>query len=265
MKIIFLLIIIVSILIIYNIFFEKNNKIEYLTNNNIQYLTNNNKIQYLENNDKIQYWENIKFNFNMDDFKNKCGNEIVNLGDYSDNEKPNLHYSKKTKIKFIEWFDESRKVIGLGNKQTKILFFKETQNPITLYMLNWLYSIKSNLPIKLQERLNYNNTFSLRISRGKWECPSHFDAVDNYMIVISGNRHVIFDNKIKMKIKPNDILFFSSGIYHHFWCDSLNDLNIVLSISYEYDNDNVKKEFANQYPKQVKRLINYDDFIDYNL
>jgi mannose-6-phosphate isomerase-like protein (cupin superfamily) len=230
---------------------------------NIYYINQNDNIK-----DKIyNKWTNINFNFDINDFKNKCGKEIVEIGDFSNNGKSNLYPIKTSKIKFLDWFDEKNINVSVGNKQTRIFFNKNTKNPITLYILNWLYKIKHKLPIKLQKILDNNDNkikFAFRISRGKWDYPSHYDAVNSYMFVISGNRHVIVNNNKKFLLKPNTIFFFGQGVYHHFWCDSVNDLNIAICINYiNKKNDNtISDKFSEDYPQQIIRLNNHLDYID---
>lgn len=216
---------------------------------------------------KMQRWENMMFNFDLDDIKNKCGHIIVELGDFTDNEKPDLLPSKTTNIRFSEWFNDN-KIIDLdGNKQTRIFFKRDTQNPLTLYILEWLDNIKHTLPSEIVNILDSDIPlkFSLRISRGKWEYPSHFDAINTYMLILAGNRHAILDNNHKFNLKTGDILYFAAGVYHHFWCDSFNDLNIALCISYYDENKdaNIQSEFQRVYPEQIKKIIKLDDYIDY--
>jgi len=216
----------------------------------------------------MQHWENIMFNFDLDDIKNKCGHITVELGDFTENGKSNLLPNKTTNIKFSEWFNDNNKIIGLiGNKQTRIFFGRETQSPLTLYIINWLSNMKHTLPSEIVDILNSDMPlkFSLRISRGRWDYPSHFDAINTYMLILAGNRHAIFDNNHRFDLKPNDIIYFAAGVYHHFWCDSFNDLNIALCISYYDENkdNDIRIEFARVYPEQIKKLNNFDDYIDY--
>ena len=217
-------------------------------------------------NKKIQYWKNIKFTFDLDDIKTKCGHITVEHGDFSDNGKPNLLPIKTTDIKFSDWFNNS-KDNWIGNKQTRIFFTRKTTNPLTQYMLNWLNNMKPFLPSKIVDILDSDIPikFSLRVSRGNWEYPSHFDAVNTYMLVLAGNRHAILDNNYTYDLKPHDVLYFAAGVEHHFWCDSVNDLNIVLCISYVNKNEDVeiRNEFKRIYPKQIKKIENLDDYIDY--
>jgi hypothetical protein len=244
--ILILLLIILLIYILHNIYYTKQNK--------------KNKI--------YNKWTNINLEFDINDFKNKCGKEIVEIGDFSNDDKSNLYPIKTSKIKFLDWFDEKNSNVSVGNKQTRIFFSKNTQNPITLYILNWIYKIKHKLPIKLQKILNNHHDskikFAFRISRGKWDYPSHYDAVNSYMFVISGNRHVIVNNNKKFLLKPNTIFFFGEGINHHFWCDSVNDLNIAICINYiNKKNDNtISDKFSEDYPQQIIRLDNHSDYID---
>jgi hypothetical protein len=152
-----------------------------------------------------------------------------------------------------------------NNIQTRIFFFKESIHPISQYLINWIYNIKDILPNKLQNILNNKNIkikFSLRISRNNWNYPNHFDAIDSFMIIISGNRNVVLNNNIHYILKPNDILFFQQGIYHHFYCNNKNQLNIVFCISYSDNfNKDVNNLFKKLYSKQQERTIKYIDFI----
>jgi hypothetical protein len=216
---------------------------------------------------KIQYWENIKYTFDLDNIKKKYGDIMVELGNFTDNGKPNLYPIETIDIRFSEWFDNNSKIIGMGNKQTRIFFYRDTTNPLTQYILEWLNNMKPVLPSEIVDILDSNISlkFSLRISRGRWEYPSHFDAINTYMLILSGNRRAILNYDHMYNLKPHDILYFAAGVEHHFWCESFNDLNIVLCISY-YDknkDDDIKSEFVRIYPKQVKKLNNLDDFIDY--
>jgi hypothetical protein len=209
--------------------------------------------------ENIKYWKNIAPDFDLDDFKLKCGNEIIEVHDYSNNGKSTLFPNKTIKIKLIEWFDEKHTILSIGNKQTLIYFLNTPYHPITTYMLNWLNENKSKLPLDLVNSLSVNK-FSIRISRGKWDYPSHFDAINTYMIIISGNRNVILNHYKKINLKPKDILYFGAGIYHHFWCDSLNDLNFILTISNSTKNNKIYNKFKKEYPQQMDRIYANKDF-----
>jgi hypothetical protein len=212
---------------------------------------------------KIKHWKNISPEFDLDNFYKECGEEVIELGNFTDDNKSSLYPTEIIKIKLLDWKDKNNINITNGNKQTRIFFLSNTQNKITLYLLDWLYINKYKFPIKIQESLNNINKFSLRISRGHWDYPSHFDAINTFMIILSGDRNVILDHTQKLKLNKYDILFFAAGIEHHFWCDN-NELNIILTISYENKNDTISKKFDESYPEQSIRINNLVDFIDYD-
>jgi hypothetical protein len=219
---------------------------------------------------KIKHLINSAPNFILDDFKKECGDEIIDIGDFLKDGNPYFYPTKVEKIKLSEWFDNDQINKNLENRQSRVSFFLNTENKITLYILNWLYNNKNKFPYKIQELLNNNNNnnnnkFTLRISKGKWDFPSHFDPNDNFMIILSGDRNVILNHNLKLLLNKNDILFFGEGIEHHFWCDN-NKLNIILNITFKNKNSDgiFNKKFKDSYPEQIERLDNLVDFIDYN-
>lgn len=215
--------------------------------------------------EKYKLWKNIKINFNLTQFNNICGNILVDFGDFSNNNIPNLYPKYTNKIKLKEWFSNDNLLLNDNNIQTRLFFYKESTHPISLYLINWLYSIQNNLPTKLQNILNNKNIrikFSLRISRNKWNYPNHFDVTNNFMIIISGDRNVIFDNNVHYILKPNDIIYFKQGTYHNFYCNNINQLNMVFCISYTDDyNKEIDNLFIKFYNKQNERIIKNIDFI----
>lgn len=218
--------------------------------------------------EKYKLWNNIKINFDLKKFKNICGNEIVEIGEFTNNDEPNLYPKNTSKIKLKDWFNNDNSLLNENNIQTRLFFLKDSTHPISLYLIKWIYNIKHNLPKKLQNILNDKNIkikFSLRISRNNWDYPNHFDLIDSFMIIISGNRNVIIDNNKHYLLRPNDILFFETGIYHHFYCNNKNQLNIVFCISYTKPiNKKLKKLddlFISKYPIQFDRVIKNIDFI----
>lgn len=208
-------------------------------------------------NSKIMHYTNVFPSFDTNDFKQVCGNEMVEVGDFKVNESSHLYPVSTVKVKLAEWFTDKFKN---QNKQSRLSFFNESTSIISKYMFDWIKQNKQYFPQKLTDRLNSKCNYTLRISRGQWEYPSHFDGVDNFMIILSGNRNVILDHKIQKTLKPNDILYFESCIEHHFWCEPDNNLNIVLNLIYE-PSSVCAIDFSDAYKKQMTRIKTGKDII----
>jgi hypothetical protein len=200
-------------------------------------------------------WKNGFDGFPLEQFFRECGNNFVLVGDYELNGQPNLISSRHFSIKLKDWLE--RNEIFDGNRQTKLTFFKNSKNPIAEFIKNWVKSNRHNFPKEFKNNDN-DYCFSLRISRNKWEYPSHFDAVDNFTFVLCGTRNVILNKsnseKIKLVLNENDILFFKNGVYHHFWCEEDNELNIVLNIVFDSKNKDIVNKFDENYPKRIEEI-----------
>jgi hypothetical protein len=212
-------------------------------------------------NDWYRLWKNGFEDFPLEEFFNKFGDYFVLLTEYTVDGQPDLISSNHFSIKLKDWKVDNE--IFNGNRQTKISFFNNSKNPIAKFIINWVENNKYLLGTNFR---NKDYCCSLRISRNRWEYPSHFDAVDNFTFILSGSRNVILNEKInskkiKLNLNKNDILFFRNGVYHHFWCHENNQLNIVLNIVFDPDNKHISNKFDKKYPKRIEELNEGLEFI----
>lgn len=200
-------------------------------------------------------WKNAFNPFPLKQFFRECGDNSVLLGEYSDSGKPSLMLNKQIQIKLKDWLENNE--IFNGNRQSKLIFFENSESPIANFIKNWVKKNKNSLP----EQFRYRDIdeYTIRISRNKWQYPSHFDAVDNFMFVVSGNRNVklnkTIDSKpITLKLNKNDILFLKNGTYHHFWCDNTNKLNIIINILFKPEDNDTQNKFIDTYPIRIEEI-----------
>ena len=199
---------------------------------------------------KFKHYRNILHPFPLNKFKNICGDKIVKVGDFTTTTGKASLYPKTTEnCKLKDWFDKNN--LKFGNKQTRLSFDSNSKNIISTFIFNWINKNKHLFPSSLKSRLSSDCDYTLRISRGKWKFPCHFDEVDNYMFILSGNRHAKIDGN-KIILHPRDILYFESGTDHCFNCKSENDLNIVLNIVFK--GKKISRSFTKDYPIQIKRI-----------
>lgn len=201
-------------------------------------------------------WRNKFKKFPLQLFKAECGDFEVDIGEYSSDGKPSLSAEGKTaKIKLGDWFTISPK----GNKQTKLSFFKNSEHGVALFMKQWIHSNIEWFPWTFRDRyLTEDCQHTIRISRGKWEYPSHFDAIDIFTFVLCGNRSLLL-NGVRIDLNPCDILYFDSGMYHHFWCD--NDFSLVLNVSFAPKNPDIAEIFNKTYPHRIEEINTQKEFI----
>ena len=214
----------------------------------------------IKNNDSIIHWKDSLPKFPMEDFKNKCGNILLNIGDFTNNGIPDLYPNKIEKQKLSSWFDN----IILGNKQSRLIFKNNSKNQIALFIIDWFNKIKNQLPSYLQQKIISNpvTEYTLRISKGKWEFPSHFDGIDQSMLVLSGDRNVIFNNTAQVLLHKSDIIFFKGGVYHKFWCSNQNNtINMTLNLAFKPEDNAANLKFEKNYPKQINRIRSFTDHI----
>jgi hypothetical protein len=218
---------------------------------------------YIEDYQPIILWKNKFEPFSLDNFKNECGYLDVDVGYYCKDGKPDLSANSITKFKLIDWFSSPE--LSVGNKQTKFTFFKYSNNKVSSFIKSWINSNFDYFPEKFKKRYYLEDCeYTIRISRGTWEYPSHFDATDIFTFVLSGNRNVILNKepdskKLRLEIVPGDILYFDCGIYHHFWCD--NDFNLVLNISFKGTDKDIDNKFANAYPQRMEQIATKREYL----
>ena len=214
---------------------------------------------YLEYTRDVVLWKYKFREFPIELLKTQCGDYIVDVGEYFADGKPSLSANNSQKqIKLSDWF--SGGVPKGDNKQTKLTFFKSSKNRLAIFMKDWIHSNIDWFPWKFRDRyLSEHCEHTIRISRGKWEYPSHFDAIDIFTFVLCGNRSVILNDKQRIDLNPCDILYFDSGIYHHFWCD--NDFSIVLNISFAPKNPEIIEIFNTFYPNRKKEIDAKKEYI----
>jgi D-lyxose ketol-isomerase len=76
---------------------------------------------------------------------------------------------------------------------------------------------------------------------------------------LCGNRTVLLNNKDQIELNPCDVLYFDSGVYHHFWCD--NEFSLVLNISFAPKNAEIEEIFNKVYPNRLKEIATKQEYI----
>jgi hypothetical protein len=196
-------------------------------------------------------WKNNFSSFPLEKFRDICGHVPLKVGDFTLNGTSDLYSADERHIYLKDWFD-TRNDLSHGNRQSRLVFDKDSNNKIALFIKHWIGTL--NLPIKFMERYHEHGDhceFTLRISRGKWDYPVHFDAVDNFTFILHGNRNVELNGTF-IELKPCDLLYFKAGVDHHFWCD--NELNLVLNICFPTNDPKIRKHFSEVYPERVSEL-----------
>lgn len=234
--------------------------------NNIN-INNNYHNNYHNNHNNYQIWHNQPFSFNFTQFLNICGDETVNLENFTIDNISNLYPTSSTQIKLKQWFQQKQHhLLNNLNTQTRLFFLKNSTHPIASFFIQWIYNSIHLLPTQLQIILNNNQLlkFTIRISKNYWDYPNHFDTIHTFMLILSGTRNVTLNNITKLSLATNDIIFFPAGMYHHFYSSTFNNynqLNFVFTISYPSHNSFFSNKFITEYPTQYQRVLNMVDFI----
>jgi hypothetical protein len=215
-------------------------------------------------NEWYRVWKNGFDDFPLDQFFKECGDNSVLLREYTLDGQPGLTSSNHISIKLKDWLENNE--IFTGNKQTKITFFNNSKHPIAKFIINWAETNKHLFPKMLINNNNNTYSFSLRISRNKWTYPSHFDPVEIFTFIVAGNRNVklnkTIDSKpITLKLNKNDILFFKIGVYHEFWCEEDNELNISLNMAFCPKDTTFLNKFNETYAQTIKKMNGALDYI----
>lgn len=100
-----------------------------------------------------------------------------------------------------------------------------------------------------------------RISGKDWKFPQHFDAINQYIVHLSGKKKWIVDGEIFV-LEAGDILFLKMGTEHQ--AENL-ETSLILNFQYIPDgleelNLELKKEFENRYPLRVSNINLGKDF-----
>jgi hypothetical protein len=207
--------------------------------------------------ENFSLWKNQFRSFPVKEFFRECGDIGVLLSEYNVDGKPDLFSNRQRSIKLKDWATNNQ--IFDGNRQTKLAFSNDSKSPIPVFIKKWLKNNRNVFPDEFNN-IREPCEYTLRISRNKWEYPSHFDAVDNFTFILHGSRNVKLNEKIDskpttLKLNKNDILFFRNGVYHHFWCDETDELNMVLNVCFVPTDTQTDKKFNKQYPQRVRELI----------
>ena len=204
----------------------------------------------LKRNDYI-LWRNYLSTFPIERFRDICGVVPLKVGDFNVNGLPDLYSAIEKPIYLRDWFDPGND-LAHGNRQSRMVFGKDSTNKIALFIKDWVQTL--NLPSKFKNRYDeedYNCEFTLRISRGKWDYPVHFDATDNFTFILHGNRNVELNGTF-LELKPRDLLNFNAGVDHHFWCD--NEFNLVLNVCFPTKDQKIINRFSEVYPERMSEL-----------
>lgn len=202
----------------------------------------------------------LTHSFPLNEFQASCQHHQVRIENYGGTLKADNE--SLTYVRLKEWFDDPASKLG---QMSKLSFKPDSTNPIAQYILKWIASQASSFPHELQSRLETDPSlhYSIRFTGHKWSYPNHFDCLDNYAVVLAGERHCILDKTKEITLTTGEMLYIPSPQEHQFWCDTdPGQLNILLNINFapRYQRGKCDAEFAKLYPFQIERL---EDRIDY--
>ena len=156
------------------------------------------------------------------------------------------------------WFTE---LTLQTSKQSHLVFPPSTKHPVGRYFLQWWETQLPSLPAFVREKIREAGQrqavgYGFRLSNGGWHFPNHFDCIDNFVVVVAGQRKVKLDKKTIITLYPGDILYMPMGQEHEFWCDTPSDtLNVLFNVNLQpLDVKQCKERFATFYPKQQQRV-----------
>lgn len=193
-----------------------------------------------------------RIDFDTYKFIDRFGKEIVKLDYFINDNKPTLYATKSEEIELRKWLEPYPK--GFMTK----INLRDKNSYIMNYFDKWIKT--QNIPSKLSDRMELEPyTITIRICGDKWHYPNHFDALDNFMIILEGTRICKINGTKVYNLKKGDIFYIPAGTYHEFWIDK-SELNVALNINFKRP-DMVDK-FDKAYPIQTSIQKNSYDFYD---
>jgi mannose-6-phosphate isomerase-like protein (cupin superfamily) len=171
--------------------------------------------------------------FDINKMNEKLGTTVLKIERYFENGEPGLYANSADSTTLNSWVTSTASKRGWMSK----LKFIPGKNFLGDYILKWF--MKQELPEDLEKRIFSNETreYGIRITSGSWHFPKHFDASDNYLVILSGQRHVTIDGDRNYILKTGDIFYIPSGLYHEIKCEGVDDqLNILFNICFTINN-----------------------------
>lgn len=101
---------------------------------------------------------------------------------------------------------------------------------------------------------------NVRISGRGWQFPSHFDAVDQYILHIYGEKTWGFEDAC-CKCCPGDILFIPAGVWHAAYNES--GASAIANVGYDCScTPQLSQKFAEFYPAREKAILHKMDDLE---
>lgn len=198
--------------------------------------------------------------FPLSAFRQACGDTLLRTEYFRDTDgRRLLDPTHATTVSLAEWLDNTA---AYGGYAAKLKFRRDTTHPIGQFLLRWLETELPRLPAALRERYY---TFGeeveccLRITNGDWHYPAHYDCVDNYALVLRGQRYCRLDEATILHLTAGQYLYIPMGQTHEFWCGGdHHELNLLFNVDFVPAGPATVREcqraFAATHPVQQQRL-----------
>jgi mannose-6-phosphate isomerase-like protein (cupin superfamily) len=202
--------------------------------------------------------------FLLADFQRSCGTVSLRIEYFRDPQgQAILEPTARKDVLLQDWITDPS---GWSGWASKLKWRPHSQHPIARYMDAWLTKHLTSLPVALQERLgrDSNTEFCLRLSNGSWHYPNHYDCVDNYALVLAGERHVSLERGTPRILSTGDFCYIPAGQEHEFWCTgSASQVNILFNVDFNLPPTErlaCRTAFDRQHPYQAARVAQFDEY-----
>jgi hypothetical protein len=192
----------------------------------------------------------------------QCGDELVKFEYFGDaTGRPLLDPLIAPQwLRLRDWWREPTKYRQWG---AKLKFNSQTKTPLTRYV--WEL-VQPQLPPAVKERLAVQEPILvLRLNTGGWRYPDHFDCIDNYALILAGQRSVRLDQGAPLHLRAGDWLYIPSGQYHEFSCPASQAHNLLLNVDFTPTGEErarCQARFISENPVQVARIIERVEYVD---
>lgn len=98
-----------------------------------------------------------------------------------------------------------------------------------------------------------------RVSGPEWKFPSHFDCVDQLVMILHGTKRWVIDNKYTVTTTAGDVLLIKAGVWHSAR-NVGGECCAMFNFQWESpDTPHLTESFDAMYPLRVKRIIEGSD------
>lgn len=198
--------------------------------------------------------------FPLASFRQACGHVLVRTEYFRDAYGQRLlDPTHAATIPLTEWLDNTA---AYGGYAAKLKFRRDTTHPIGQFLLQWLEGELPRLPASLRARYytpGEEVECCLRITNGDWHYPAHYDCVDNYALVLAGQRFCRLDGVTTHHLTAGQYLYIPMGQTHEFWCSGdHSELNLLFNVDFVPAGPAAvhacQASFAATHPVQQQRL-----------